>query len=249
MTRLYKTLRRAMDKAIHDYRMIEKGDRLLVGVSGGSDSLSLLKLLYEKCVYGSENFTCAVVHVDLGFDENESRGWQKLEAHFKELGVDYRIVHTQIYRQTVAPTARKNPCFLCSLHRRKKVYEVAYEQRCNKIAYGHHKDDIVETLLINILYGRKIEAMNPVQDVFRGKMQIIRPLAYIEETLLKKFALESQLPILPKSCPVDSLTRRQKVKEIIARLQREEKNADIRENIFKSLSHVNIHFAPWVKRL
>ncbi len=92
---------------------------------------------------------------------------------------------------------------------------MAHEQRCNKIAYGHHKDDIVETLLINILYGRKIEAMNTVQEIFKGKMHIIRPLAYIEEDLLKEFAEESNLPVLSNPCPMDGHTRRQKIKELI----------------------------------
>jgi tRNA 2-thiocytidine biosynthesis protein TtcA len=133
------------------------------------------------------------------------------------------------------------------LNRRRKIYEIAHHEGCNKIAYGHHKDDIVETLLINILFGRKIEAMCPVQEVFKGRMHVIRPLMYVEEALLKKFASESGLPDLPRPCPVDGHTRRQKVKDLIAALQKEEKNANITGNIFKSLSHINLkpeYFTP-----
>ncbi len=233
-----------MEKAIREYRMIQKGDRILVGVSGGPDSLALLHLLHERHIFGEHDFSMVVIHVDLGFDGQGTSGWKKLEDHFRKLSVDHRIVHTQISKEALDPDARKNPCFICSHHRRRRMYEAAHREGCNKIAYGHHKDDIVETLLINILYGRKIEAMSPVQEVFRGKMHIIRPLAYIEEELLKKFALESGLPELPKLCPVDGQTRRQRVKEIIAGLQEEEKNANIRENIFRSLKHVNIAFLP-----
>ena len=125
------------------------------------------------------------------------------------------------------------------MYRRRKIYETAHREGCNKIAYGHHRDDIIETLLMNMMYGRKIEAMNPVQEVFKGKMHIIRPFVYIEETLLKQFARELKLPILPKLCPEDGSSRRQKIKEIIDHLQSEEKHANIRKNIFRALYHSN----------
>lgn len=244
ITRLNKKLRSMMEKAILEYDMIQEGDRILVGVSGGPDSLSLLKLLHERQAYSEPRATVLACHVTMGFEESGRPFWKTLEDHFKDIGVDYRIVHTDISRQALAPDAKKNPCFICSMYRRKKVYEVAYEEGCKKIANGHHKDDIVETLLINILYGRKIEAMNPIQEVFHGQMHVIRPLAYVEEELLKKFAIESNLPETVRLCPMDGQTRRQRIKEMIADLQSQEKHANIRENIFKALRHVNIRFSP-----
>ena len=245
MTRLHKSLRNKFEKAIREYHMINDGDRILVGVSGGPDSLSLLQLLYERFLYTENNrFTIVAAHIDLGFGESEPCLSEQLASHFVRLNLDYRIIHTSISQQALAHDARKNPCFICSLYRRRKIYELAHKEACTKIAYGHHKDDIIETLLINILYGRKIEAMHPVQEVFKGKMCIIRPLAYIEEDLLKKFSLEANLPKLPRICPQDGKTRRQKVKEMIHNLQKTEKNANIRENIFRSLSHVNIASIP-----
>ena len=116
------------------------------------------------------------------------------------------------------------------------------EENCNKIAYGHHKDDMIETLLLNILFGRKIEGMNPVQEIFKGNLRIIRPFTYIDECLLKQFAYEADLPVLSRNCPVDEYSRRDKIKKIIRDLQREEMNANIRENIFKSFYHVNMDF-------
>ncbi|MFC1501916.1 ATP-binding protein [bacterium] len=240
MTRLYKTLRKAMDKAVHLYDMIEEQDRILVGVSGGPDSLSLLKLLYDRYLFMDKCFSLLAVHVDLGFPQKEPLNRKLLKDYFEKLGVGYRIIQTQIQELALDPKARKKPCFICSHNRRKKIYETANAEGCTKIAYGHHKDDIVETLLMNILYSRKIEAMSPVQDVFKGEMQIIRPLAFIQESLIKKFAMEAHLPLLPRLCPVDGHTRRQTIKEMISSLNESEKKSNIRENIFKSLSHVNI---------
>ena len=240
ITRLHKKLRSIMEKGILDHNMIQGGDCILIGVSGGADSLSLLTLMLGRQIYAEEKVDLVVGHIDLGFHQDSPTNTQRLESHFQSLSVDYRIVHTDISDHALAPDAKKNPCFICSLQRRRIIYELANREGCNKIAYGHHKDDIVETLLINIIFGRKIEAMHPVQEVFKGKMHIIRPLAYADEELLKKFAQEQNLPDLPRLCPADGATRRQKIKEIIANLQAEEPKSNIRENIFKSLSHVNM---------
>jgi tRNA 2-thiocytidine biosynthesis protein TtcA len=243
-SKLHKLLRKQMEKAILEYRMIEKGDRVMVGVSGGVDSLVLIKLLAERKKYVELDFSLTAVHVDLGFEK--VKGNQKRLGDFiKNLGIEYCIIPTQISKAALAPDASKNPCFICSHYRRKKIYEAAHQEQCNKIAYGHHKDDIIETLLMNILYSRKIEAMNPVQEVFKRKMYIIRPLTYVYEHSIKKFAQESNFPYLKSGCPVDGATRRDTVKAIIRNLEKKEKKANIKENIFKSLRHVNVSFAPW----
>ncbi len=239
MTQLHKKLRKKMVKALYDYRMIEKGDRILVGISGGADSLSLITLLSDAFIQSIHSFSFVAVHIDLGFQEKKPEKADLLKSYFERLGVEYRIVRTHIYERAFDPYAVKNPCFICSLYRRRKIYETAHREECNKIAYGHHRDDIIETLLMNMMYSRKIEAMNPVQEVFKGKMHIIRPFVYIEETLLKQFARELKLPVLPKLCPEDGSSRRQKIKEIIDYLQSEEKHANIRKNIFRALYHSN----------
>lgn len=242
-TRLHKLLRKQMEKAILEYKMIKQGDRILVGVSGGVDSLSLITLLAERKRYREPDFTIIAVHIDLGFKKPKQYG-KSLENFFNDLSIEYKIVPTQISKRAFARDASKNPCFICSHNRRKEIYEVAHQQKCNKIAYGHHKDDIIETLLMNILYSRKIEAMNPVQEVFKGRIYIIRPLTYVYESLIKKFAQENNFPRLESGCPVDGNTRRDTVKAIIENLQEKEKKANIKENIFKSLQHVNISFGP-----
>ncbi len=240
-TQLHKLLRKQMEKAILEYRMIEKGDKVLIGVSGGVDSLVLIKLLVERKCYIEPDFKIIAVHIDLGF-EKTTKYWKILENFFENMGIEYRIIPTQISKHAFASEATKNPCFICSHYRRKKIYEAAHQEGCNKIAYGHHKDDIIETLLMNILYSRKIEAMNPVQEVFKGKMFIIRPFTYIYESLIKRFSDENSLPAIKSSCPLDGNTRRETIKEIIKNLEKKEKKANIKENIFKSLHHVNISF-------
>jgi tRNA 2-thiocytidine biosynthesis protein TtcA len=239
-TRLHKSLRKCLEKAIQEYSMIEPGDRVLVGVSGGPDSLCLLQLLLERHKYIADNHILIAAHIDLGFKEEGAKNREFLKAHFQSLNVDFRIVETGISLDFLDPGATKNPCFICSHQRRREIYRLANKEKCNKIAYGHHKDNVVETLLINILFGRKIEAMHPVQEVFKGKMHIIRPLLYAEETLLKRFAKEFSLPSLKRLCPMDGNTRRDKVKAIIKDLQATEQYANIKENIFRSLHHVHL---------
>jgi len=249
MTRLRRTLKSRMEKGIVDFRMIRPGDRIAVGVSGGPDSLSLLNLFLDGFGYVTNDFTLLAVHIDMGFDQPEGpKNREVLEDHFKSLRVDYRIVQSAIADEILSPEAKKNPCFICSLLRRKRVYEVAHSEQCNTIAYGHHQDDIIETLLLNILYGRKIGTMYPVQSIFENRMTLIRPFVYIEEARLKRFALESRLPHLPRLCPMDGNTRRQRVKEIIAQLQKTERFADIRKNIFKSMYHLELEDFATISR-
>lgn len=239
-THLHRALRKRVEKAIFDFKMIENGDRILIGVSGGSDSLALLKMFHDGLALAPKQFSYIAVHIDMGFEDPSPQLWETLEQHFQSIQVAYKIVHTKIAELALDPNAKKNPCFICAHNRRRKIYEIAHELGCNKIAYGHHKDDIVETLLINILYGRRIEAMSPIQSVFQERMHIIRPFSYIEEELIKQFAAESNLPVAPKLCAMDGNSRRDTVKQMIARIQAQEKNQNIRENIFKSLRHVNM---------
>jgi len=237
--RLRRFIRNRTEKAILDFDMIQPGDRVLIGVSGGLDSWCLLQMFHEGLGRLIRDFSFLAVHIDLGFDKKENG----IETYFKAMGIDYRIIKTDIASQALDPEAKKNPCFICSLYRRREIYQVAYQEKCNKIAYGHHKDDIVETLLINIMYGRKIETMMPVQEVFNGNMFIIRPFTYIDEDVLKQFATELKFPVFDKNCPMDGHTRRDKIKQMIKTLQQQEKNANIKENIFKSIHHVHIEFS------
>ena len=220
--------------------MITHGDRVLVGVSGGADSLTLLSLMAERQRHVPPPFVLVAAHIDGGFPGSDPQNLVRLESHFQSLDVPYRIIKAPIAQKALDPQATKNPCFICAHERRRAIYHLAHELGCNKIAYAHHKDDIIETLLLNILYGRRVEAMHPVQEVFGGSMHIIRPLALTDEWQVKAYAREQALPTWPKVCPIDGNSRRQKIKELIRTLQAGEKNANIRENIFKAMHHVNL---------
>ncbi len=239
-TKLYLHLKKWLEKAALDYNMLQEGDRVLVGVSGGVDSLVMLALLNTPMVF-LPHFSVVVVNIDLGFDE-KYRGHDKLRRYLRKNGYEYVIEKTDIGLLAHSDYNKKNPCFLCSRMRRKRIFELANENGCNKIAFAHHKDDIIETLLINMFYGREISTMMPDQPVFGGKFHIIRPLAYIRESLIKKYARENDMPVISDMCPTSGTSRRRYVKKILDDM--EKVNKDVRENIFKSMSHVKMEYLP-----
>ena len=239
-TKLYLHLKKWLEKAALDYTMIQEGDRLLVGVSGGVDSLVLLDLLNTPMVF-LPRFSVLAVNVDMGFDQ-EYRGYAMLERYLQENGYKYVMEKTDIGPLAHSDYNKKNPCFLCSRLRRKRIFEIANENGCNKIAFAHHKDDIIETLLINIFYGREISTMMPDQSIFGGKFHLIRPLAYVREPLVKKYARERDLPVIENGCPTSKTSRRMYIKRLLDDIEKD--NKDVRENIFKSMSHVKIDYLP-----
>ena len=151
--------------------MLEEGDRVLVGVSGGADSMALLDLIRTPMVF-LPPFSVMAVHIDHGFDKSY-KGYDMLEKYLKDNACNYVMDKTDIGPLAHSDYNRKNPCFLCSRLRRKRIFEIADEYGCNKIAFAHHKDDIIETLLINMFYAREISTMVPNQAIFRGKFHII----------------------------------------------------------------------------
>ena len=239
-TKLYLHLKKWLEKAAVDYNMIKEDDRVLVGVSGGLDSLVLLNLLNTRMVF-LPRFSILAVNIDLGFDE-KYRGYAELENYLRENGHEYIMEKTDIGPLAHSDYNKKNPCFLCSRMRRKRIFEIADENGCNRIAFAHHKDDIIETLLINIFYGREISTMMPDQSVFGGKFNIIRPLAYIRETLVKKYAKEKNIPMIENGCPTSKISRRMYIKRLLDDMEKD--NKDVRENIFKSMSHVKMDYLP-----
>ncbi|ABC77608.1 tRNA lysidine(34) synthetase [Syntrophus aciditrophicus] len=244
-TKLFYHLKKWLEKAIMDYRMIEEGDHVLVGVSGGADSLALLDLLNTPMIFVPE-FSLTVVHIDPGFDP-DAAGYDRLESYMKAGGYNYVMEKTDIGPLSHSDYNKKNPCFLCSRLRRKRIFEIAGEIGCNKIALAHHQDDMIETLLINMFYGREISTMMPDQPIFGGSMHIIRPLTYIREELIKKYSREREFPIVESSCPTNPVSRRRYIKNLLDSLEKE--NKDIRANIFKAMSHVKMDYLPGLHRI
>ena len=235
MTKLHQRMRKIVEAGIRNFQLISEGDCILVGISGGQDSLALFELLSSHFITTTNNFSLIPVHVDLGFVENGERISEKLSHFFQKRGQELTVIKTDIGPLVHSDFNRKNPCFLCSRMRRHEIYKMASRMGCNKIAYGHHKDDIIETFLINIFFGREISTMMPKQSVFGGKFYIIRPLVYIDEELVKKFAAEQDLPCFENPCPTAGNSKRALIKNLLSDLEKD--YPAIKKNIWHSLFH------------
>ncbi|MHB8769511.1 MAG: ATP-binding protein [Syntrophales bacterium] len=239
-SRLFLHLKKWLEKAVMDYGMIAAGDRVLVGVSGGMDSMALLDLLDTPMVTVPP-FSLVAVNIDPGFDPTYA-GYEALERHLKDGGYDTVMEKTAIGPLSHSEVNRKNPCFLCSRLRRKRIFEIAAEKGCTKIAFAHHRDDIIETLLINLFYGREISTMVPNQRIFGGEMHIIRPLAYLREPLVKKYGKERGFPAIENGCPTSQTSRRRYIKDLLDRMEKD--NRRVRENIWLAMGHVKPDYLP-----
>lgn len=233
-------------RAIADYNLIEDKDRILVAVSGGKDSLSLLKLLRERQKWAPVKYELIAIHVES--DALCDKGFsKKLKKIFEETGVRYRFEKIKIAdkgkkgrigdeKGKKKGEEKGTSCFWCSWNRRKALFLAADRLKCNKIALGHHKDDIIETLLLNIFYHGEFAAMNPRQELFGGKIVIIRPLCYVEEENTRRFAKESGFPSQTCRCPNSESSKRRLMKNMIGRLEKD--CSFVKTNIFKSISRV-----------
>lgn len=233
-TKLFLHLKKWLEKAVLDYGMIAAGDKVLVGVSGGADSYALLDLLDSPMVFVPE-FTFLAVNIDMGFD-SDYVAYREMEKYFQAHQYPCVMEKTDIGVLAHSEFNRKNPCFLCSRLRRKRIFEIADAHGCNKIAFAHHRDDIIETLLINLFYGREISTMLPNQSIFGGKLHIIRPLTYLPEELIKKYSRERAFPTVKNECPTSDHSRRSYIKKLLDQLEVD--NPQIRHNIYTALGHV-----------
>jgi tRNA 2-thiocytidine biosynthesis protein TtcA len=217
-------------KAIMDYKMLSEGDKIAVAVSGGKDSLTLLRILNDRRAFVPIKYSLVAVHIDMGYPKSIAK---KLEKYFKKAGVEYHIEKVDTLRKTKKKDIN---CFWCSWNRRKALFEVADRLKCSKIALGHHLDDIVETILLNLFFQGEISAMCPKQELFKGKITLIRPLAYVEEYMIKRFALEEKIPHDTCLCPNSITSNRTKMGKIIQDLRKT--CPEIKKNIFRSVKRI-----------
>ncbi len=239
MAFLDKEVRRLVGKAIHGYRLIENGDRIAVGVSGGKDSMLLLWLLRERLQRIPGHYDLVAVHVDPGFDPPSA---DALEGYFKHEGFSYAILRTDHGPRAHGPENRENPCFLCARLRRIALFDKARELGCTKIAMGHNQDDLIETFFINIWYGAQVAGMVPRQPFFGGEITVIRPLALVPASKVEKLRERMGLPIIPNPCPSAGSNKRGEVRRLLGELYRG--NRKVRGNIFHAMSHVNLEYLP-----
>lgn len=233
LTQTGKKINSKIGKAIHDYGMISDGDKILVAVSGGKDSLALLALLSKIQTWAPVKFTLFAAHITSDYAGIDKEHIKFLKGFFKELGV------TSVFRKIkIVDKKREVTCFWCSWNRRKALFEIADELGCGKVALGHHKDDIVETMLMNLLYNGEFSAMNPKQEMFGGKLTLIRPLCYVDEKMTAKFSRENDFPSFTCKCPAAVDSRRKFIKDFIRQAGRLAPKMDIRTNIFRSIARV-----------
>jgi tRNA 2-thiocytidine biosynthesis protein TtcA len=236
--RATKSLNRAIGKAIHDYAMVQDGDRILVGLSGGADSLSLLWMLADRKRRVPVRYDLSAAHLDLGFGGEGAS--DALKAFCSRLGVPLRVELTDYGIQGHSPSNRENPCFLCARLRRKRLFEIADELGCRSLALGHNQDDIIETLFLNMFYAGEISTMLPAQTLFNGRFTIIRPMAYADKDVINRFARDQQLPVSENPCPTSKRSRRQSVKQMLQELYRG--NHKIKGNIFRAMRNVKSEY-------
>mgnify|MGYP001332661477 CR=1 FL=1 len=217
-------------KAIMDYKMLSNGDRVAVAVSGGKDSLALLNILSARRRFVPIEYGITAVHIDTGYPRSYSA---KLARYFKGIGINYHIEKLDTLKKT---DRKKINCFWCSWNRRKALFETANRLKCTKVAFGHHKDDIVETILLNLFFQGEISAMSPKQQLFSGKITIIRPFAYVEKKLIDRFAAEKKIPYDTCVCPNSTTGSRRRMAKIISGL--EKGCPEVKTNIFRSVSRI-----------
>ena len=223
-----------MGKAIYTLDMIRDGDHVLVAVSGGWDSMVLLWFLRERIKRIPIEYRITAVHVDPGFGANTAG---QMETFFSDHGFECRIIRSDIGPKAHGPDNSENPCFLCSRLRRKLLFEMTAELGCNRLAFGHHKDDLIETFFLNVFYGASISTMLPVQEFFKGVLTVIRPLYLVDEGLIKRYAMSMDWPEIDLGCPTAGSSKREEIKNMLKQFYRS--NKKIKGNIFHALKNVN----------
>jgi tRNA 2-thiocytidine biosynthesis protein TtcA len=225
-----KEMRRLTGKAISAFRMIADGNRVMVAVSGGFDSISLLWLLRERLKRIPISYDIVAVHVDLGFGLSTGR---RMEEFFLRHGFDYTIINTTFGPHAHSHNNRENPCFLCSRLKRKAIFQKAAELKCDTLAFGHHKDDFIETFFLNLLFSGSVSTMQPVQPFFNGALTLIRPLYLIDEAVIKRYAREMEFPVIESGCPTAGSSMRTQIKSLLTGLYHT--NKKVKGNIFHAV--------------
>lgn len=227
---------REMKRTIAKFGLLELGDHVVVAVSGGIDSLTMLDLLANKSPWWAREVRFTPVHIVAGFPQEEDK-FVKLAEFSRERGMEMVIVHhPEIAEIALSGERPQNPCFVCSRLRRKAILETAEKLGANKIAFGHHREDVLQTLLINIFWGREISTMMPIQPLFGGRFRIIRPMFMINESKVRNYALSHEIGELSAQCPMEGKTKRDYVSDLLNKLEKDHKGT--KSNIFRSMFHV-----------
>lgn len=219
-----------MRRAINDFDMIHSGDKIAVGVSGGKDSLALLQLLCAYQKFSEHAFELCAVTVDMGFADND---FSPVERFCEELGVNYRREKTDIAEIIFDVRREKNPCSLCAKMRRGALNSVINEMGYNKLALGHHKNDVVDTFMLSLMFEGRLSTFQPVSYMSRSDVTLIRPLVYVSEREIAWLA--KTLPVCKNPCPADKRSQREKMKKLLKDVA--VKYPDVSDRIANAVMH------------
>ena len=231
MKRMLSFVRRAVD----DYGMIEDGDKIAVGISGGKDSLTLLEVLAEMRRFYPKKYEIFAVTVDMGFSGSD---FSEVEEFCRRIGVPYKIVKTDIAKIIFDVRKEPNPCSLCAKMRRGSLHAAAQELGCNKVALGHHYDDAIETFMMNLFFEGRLGCFSPKSYLSNRKITLIRPMVYAQEKDVLYFTRRRTLPIVVSPCPEDHATERENMKNLLTELERN--NKGLKHRIFTAMSRGEI---------
>ena len=223
-------------KAVDDYEMINDGDKIAVGISGGKDSLTLLKALSHLKKFYPKKFDLFAVTVDLGFN---NLNLDKIKVFCKELDVEYIIVKTDIAQIVFEERKESNPCSLCAKMRKGALNNALKERNINKVAYAHHKDDVIDTMMMSLIYEGRFHTFSPVTYLDKTDLYVIRPLIYMNEADVIGFVNKYDIPVVKSPCPIDKTTKREYVKNLIKQINRE--NPGVKERMFTAIKDSNIN--------
>lgn len=235
-----KRITSCVRRAVEEYDMIQEGDRVAVGISGGKDSLVLLGALANLSRYYPKKFSVVGLTLDMGYNSDYS----KIKKYCEGFGVEHLVKYTNIKEVIFDYRKEENPCSLCAKMRRGALNDFAIEQGCNRVALGHHNDDVLETFMLSLLYEGRINCFSPVTFLDRTGIYQIRPLIYVREGDIRGVVKRLDVPVLKSSCPVDGETKRQEIKEIIAELDKTV-NPGMKKRLFTAISNSNI--SGWKK--
>ncbi len=217
-------------KAVDDYHMISTNDKIAIGISGGKDSLTLLYALHGLQRFYPVPFNICAVTVDLGF---ENLNLDKIKELCASLNIDYHIVKTDIGKIIFDDRKETNPCSLCAKMRKGALNNAMKETGCNKVAYAHHKDDVVETMMMSLIYEGRFHTFRPVTYLDRTNITVIRPLIYMSEADIIGFVNKQALPVVKSPCPADGHTKREYIKNLLRSINLE--TPGVKERMFTAI--------------
>ena len=223
-------------KAIENYNMIEEGDKIAIGLSGGKDSITLLMGLKALQKFFPKHFEIIAVSVNPGFEFFDTSFLQKV---CDDIEVEYVEADSHIKEIVFDIRKEKNPCSLCANLRRGILNSTAIEHNCNKIALGHNEDDVLETFFLNMLYAGNLSTFAPVSYMDRSKITLIRPLVYAPEKEIKKFIKRTNISVMPKNCPMDGVSKREYMKDLLYKFTVEIPN--VRANLIGAIKRAEIN--------